>query len=115
MIQILLDLKSYWLYDASIIQTLVFKLLKRKKREWVTFLHNHSLAGVGSRVGIEALFCSNELSFKKSAISESPGDLENVQALIGPKHFSSKHWNNVIRNCVVVLSKCFPLQKKMIR
>ena len=37
--QILLELKSYWLYDASIIQMQVFKLLQRKKREWVTFLY----------------------------------------------------------------------------
>ena len=36
----------------------------RKKTEWATFLDNQSLAGVGSRVGIEAYICSNELSLK---------------------------------------------------
>lgn len=75
-------------------------------------IHIHSLAGVGSRVGIAASICSNELSFKKYAILESPGDSENVQALIGPKHLSSKCWTNVIRNCIVVLSIMFSTAKE---
>ena len=37
---------------------------RRKKREWVTCLHDHSLAVVGSRAGIDAHFCLNELSIK---------------------------------------------------
>ena len=37
---------------------------KRKKREWVICLHNHSLSVVCSRAGMEAPTCSNELSVK---------------------------------------------------
>ena len=37
---------------------------KRKKREWVTGLHDHSLAVVGSKAGIDAHICLNELSIK---------------------------------------------------
>lgn len=37
---------------------------RKKKREWVTCLHDHSLAVAGSRAGIEAHVYSNKLSVK---------------------------------------------------
>lgn len=38
---------------------------RRKKRGWVTGVHNHSLVIVSSRTGIEAHFCLNEPSIKR--------------------------------------------------
>lgn len=35
---------------------------RRENREWATYLHDHSLAVVGSRADIEAPVCSNEHS-----------------------------------------------------
>lgn len=40
---------------------------RRKKREWGHGLHDHSLAIVGPRMGMEVKFCSNELSIKMAA------------------------------------------------
>ena len=38
---------------------------RRKKKKWLTCLHNHTLAVGGSRVGIEARICPDELSVKQ--------------------------------------------------
>lgn len=45
------DLKFHWLYDASVIQRLVWKWLRRdrNKERWVSCLPDHSLAVAGHR------------------------------------------------------------------
>lgn len=39
-----------------------------KKKEWLICLPNHTLAVVGSRVGIEAHICPDELSIKQKEL-----------------------------------------------
>lgn len=64
------DLKSHWLYDASVIWRLVWKWLRRdrKKERWVSCLPDHSLAVAGHRPDVGAPHWSIEASINRSVV-----------------------------------------------